>query len=267
MKGVILAGGLGTRLRPLTHACNKHLLPVWNKPMIYYPIVNLVKSGIKDIMIVSNDPDTFYKLVRKLQKEEVFFKQKNVSFMFGHQRGEGGIADALKVAREFVDGDSCCVMLGDNIYQFNCSTAVRSFKEFLQYSKRESGALIVTKMANKAKDLTRFGCTLGRHGDIEKIIEKPEFDDVVKYTESGYSMSIITGCYCYTPDVFDVCDKLKPSGRGELEIADVNNHYLAMGGLEEYMTDGWWSDAGTHESLLAACNLVRKGGSNYDEPE
>lgn len=267
MKGVILAGGLGTRLRPLTHACNKHLLPVWNKPMIYYPIVNLVKSGIKEIMIVSNEPDAFYKLIGKLQKEEPFFKHKGVSFMLGHQRGEGGIADALKVARDFVGDENCCVMLGDNIYQFDCSTAVRSFKEFLQYSKCESGALIVTKMANKAKDLTRFGCTLGRYGSIEQLIEKPTFEQVCDWTEGGLSMAIITGCYCYTPDVFDICDKLKPSGRGELEITDVNKHYLSLGCLEEYLTDGWWTDAGTHESLLAASNLVRKQGANNSEPE
>lgn len=260
MKGVILAGGLGSRLRPLTRVANKHLLPVWDQPMIHYPIENLLKSGIKEIVIVSNDVDGFYRVLSD--------NSYGCKLTFAWQKGEGGIADALKSARDFVGDDNCCVILGDNIYQYHCGTAVRSFHEFLEYSKCDKGALIVTQQANKAEDLTRFGCTVSPSGgDIEQLVEKPHIKECEDWIESGRSMRIITGCYCYTPDVFDICDHLKPSGRGELEITDVNQAYLEQGCLEEWMIEGWWQDAGTFESLYRAGSLVREDGSNNDEPE
>lgn len=260
MKGVILAGGLGSRLSPLTRVANKHLLPVWDQPMIHYPIENLLKSGIKEIVIVSNDADGFYRVLSD--------NSYGCKLTFAWQKGEGGIADALKSARDFVGDDNCCVMLGDNIYQYSCATAVRSFQEFMQYSKCDNGALIVTKQANKLEDLTRFGCVVSPHGGkIEKLVEKPHSEECEGWAESGSDASIITGCYCYTPDVFEICDKLKPSHRGELEITDVNQQYLDRGCLEEIQIDGWWQDAGTFESLYQAATLVRQHGANNDEPE
>jgi glucose-1-phosphate thymidylyltransferase len=256
MKGVILAGGLGTRLLPFTHNTNKHLLPVWDKPMIHYPIESLLKSGIKDIMIVSNDQDAF---------REACADEYSCKFQFAHQEGEGGIAAALSVARDYVGDDNCCVMLGDNIYQFNASVAVRSFKEWQEFGSCTQGALIVTKAAATAEDCTRFGCAVSQHQDIEELIEKPSFDKVVELTSEGHDVRIITGTYCYTPDVFDICANLTPSGRGELEITDVNSEYLRRGCLEEFHTDGWWQDAGTFESLYQATTRVRKDGANHDD--
>lgn len=257
MKGVILAGGLGSRLSPLTRVANKHLLPVWDMPMIHYPIENLVNSGIKDVFIVSNDVDAFYKILSG--------HSYDCELTFGHQEGEGGIADALKTARDFVGDDNCCVMLGDNIYQNHCGTAVRSFKEFLKYGGHKSGAAIITQQANKAEDLTRFGCTVSQHGDVLQLVEKPKLKDCGSWIESGYNMRIITGCYCYTPDVFDICDQLVHSDRGELEITDVNKDYLKRGCLDDLWIDGWWQDAGTFESLYQAATLVRRDGANNEE--
>ncbi len=259
MRGVILAGGLGTRLMPMTHLLNKHLLPVWDKPMIHYPIDNMIKSGIKEMVIISNNPDAFMRALRKSNyKAEIHF---------GYQKGEDGIAAALKGAREFVGDNTCCVMLGDNIYQYRASVARRSFEEFMQFGNCDQGGLIVTRQANVAEELTRFGCAFSDYTGLKKIVEKPKIEVVEEAVTSGVSASIVTGTYFYTPDVFDVCDNLKPSARGEYEITDVNTHYLENGCLQEYATDGWWQDAGTFESLYQATTVVRNEGANIAELE
>lgn len=259
MKGVILAGGLGTRLMPLTHMLNKHLLPVWDKPMIHYPVDNLIKSGIKEILIISNDPDAFVRAFRK--------SKYKADIRFGWQKGESGIAHALLSAREFVGDDTCCVMLGDNIYQYRVSIAKRSFEEFMQYGSCGQGGLIVTKQANLAEDLTRFGCAFSDYTGLRRIVEKPDIKVIKEAVGSGSSASIVTGTYFYTPDVFDVCKNLKPSARREYEITDVNTHYLEKGCLQEYATEGWWQDAGTFESLYQATTIVRNEGANIAELE
>jgi glucose-1-phosphate thymidylyltransferase len=240
MKGVILAGGLGTRLYPLTKITNKHLLPVHDKPMIYYPLQALVNAGIRDILIVTggNHAGDFLKLLGNGKE----FGLQHVNYTY--QEGEGGIAAALALAEYFSEGEKICVVLGDNIIEKNILHAVRAFE------KQERGARILLK---EVPDAHRFGVPEIRNGRILRIEEKPP------NPPSSYA---VTGIYMYDADVFQIIKTLKPSGRGELEITDVNNDYLRRGFLTYDILDGWWTDAGTFESLLRASNLVAETGAN-----
>ncbi|TMB00606.1 MAG: spore coat protein [Deltaproteobacteria bacterium] len=208
MKGVVLAGGLGTRLLPLTRITNKHLLPVLDRPMIYYPLQTLINAAITDIM------------------------------------SEGGIAAALALAEHFADGGKVCVILGDNLIEGSIASAVARFR------RQPSGARIVLK---EVDDAERFGVAEVRDGRIVSIEEKP------RRPKSRYA---VTGIYMYDGRVFDIIRTLEPSGRGELEITDVNNWYLARGELACEVLEGWWTDAGTMESLHRAGNLVAQTGAN-----
>ena len=251
MKGVILAGGLGTRLRPLTLVTNKHLLPVYDRPMVYYPIQCLATAGINEILIVTGGEHAgdFLKLLKN-------GKQLGLKHLeYAYQEGEGGIADALKLAEDFADGDKVCVVLGDNIIQGNLKRAAGDF--FTQ----PTGAKILLK---EVPDPERFGVARlegegpgrsggGSGGRIIEIIEKPE------KPPSNYA---VTGIYFFDSDVFTICQTLKPSGRGELEITDVNNAYLERGDLTYDILEGWWTDAGTFDSLRKATDLVADGGAN-----
>jgi glucose-1-phosphate thymidylyltransferase len=240
MKGVILAGGLGTRLYPLTKITNKHLLPVFDKPMIYYPLQALVNSGIRDILIVTggNHAGDFLKLLGNGKE----FGLQHVNYTY--QEGEGGIAAALDLAEYFSEGEKICVILGDNIIEKNIVHAVRAFE------KQERGAKILLK---EVPDAHRFGVPEVRDGRILRIEEKPS------NPPSNYA---VIGIYMYDPEVFRIIKNLKPSGRGEMEITDVNNEYLRRGTLTYDVLEGWWTDAGTFESLLRASTLVAETGAN-----
>ena len=242
MKGVVLAGGLGSRLYPLTKITNKHLLPVFDKPMIYYPIQCLVNAGITEIMVVTggNYAGHFLQLLRNGSD----FGLRRLGYAY--QEGEGGIADALKLAEEFADGDSICVVLGDNIIEGNIKKAADDF------AAQGGGAKIMLK---EVHDPHRFGvATVAADGKVEKIVEKPKDPET--------NLAVI-GIYMYDADVFNICRELKPSDRGELEITDVNNEYVRRGNLTCEVLDGWWTDAGTFESLYRSSTLVREGGANH----
>ena len=236
MKGIILAGGLGSRLHPLTKVTNKHLLPVYHKPMIYYPLETLVRAGIRDILIVTggNSAGDFLKLLGNGRE----FGLSHLEYTY--QEGEGGIAKALSLAEDFADGDRIVVILGDNIIE----QAVGSFVE--RFRKQKAGARILLK---KVPDPERFGVVELRGRKMVGIAEKP------KRPKSSY---VVTGIYCYDNQVFDIVRTLKPSGRGELEITDVNNYYLKRGLMEYDILRGFWTDAGTFDSLLRANWLVAK---------
>ena len=237
MKGVILAGGLGTRLMPCTKVTNKHLLPVYDKPMIYYPLKTLINAGLEDIMIVTggNNAGDFLRLLGNGRK----FGIKDISYTY--QEGEGGIADALKLAEDFADNDKLAVMLGDNVIENDISDAVKEFE------KQEKGARIFLKEVDNPE---RFGVAEIKDGTVINIAEKP------KKPVSNYA---VVGIYMYDSDVFDIIRMLKPSDRGELEITDVNNEYIRRGIMTYSILDGWWTDAGTSfESLFRASRLVRK---------
>jgi len=240
MKGVILAGGLGTRLHPLTKITNKHLLPVHDKPMIYYPIQTLINAGIQDILIVTggNNAGDFLRLLGNGKE----FGLKHVNYTY--QEGEGGIAAALRLAEYFADGEKICVVLGDNIIEKNICHAVQSF------TQQPDGAKILLK---EVPDPHRFGVPIIENGRIIAIEEKPK---------APRSQFAVVGVYMYDPDVFRIIQTLKPSARGELEITDVNNEYIRRGNLTYDILDGWWTDAGTFESLLRASNLVAQTGAN-----
>ena len=237
MKGVILAGGLGTRLMPCTKVTNKHLLPVYDKPMIYYPLRTLTNAGLEDIMIVTggNNAGDFLRLLGNGKK----FGLKDISYTY--QEGEGGIADALKLAEDFADNDKLVVMLGDNVIENDISDAVKEFE------KQERGARIFLKEVDNPE---RFGVAEIKDGMVINIAEKPE---------NPISRHAVAGIYMYDSDVFEIIRMLKPSGRGELEITDVNNEYIRRGTMTYSILDGWWTDAGTSfESLFRASRLVRK---------
>ena len=236
IKGVILAGGLGKRLHPLTKITNKHLLPIYCKPMIYYPIQTLVDAGIKDILIVTGGMHAGEFL--RLLGDGTEFGLTHINYTY--QEGEGGIAEALKMAEHFAGNDKIVVILGDNIIEKDIKKPVAEFK------KQPCGAKILIK---KVEDPNRFGVVELKGGKIISIEEKP------KRPKSDY---IVTGIYMYDNKVFDIAKKLKPSKRGELEITDVNNAYLKKGELTYSILDGWWTDAGTFESLLRANNLIAK---------
>jgi glucose-1-phosphate thymidylyltransferase len=240
MKGVVLGGGIGSRLHPLTRVTNKHLLPVYDKPMIYYPIQLLVNLGIEDIMLVTGGQSAgdFLRLLCNGKD----FGLKGLSYAY--QEGEGGIAAALRLAEHFADDDSICVVLGDNIIEGNVCHAADAFR------KQGRGAHIVLK---EVHDPERFGCPEIVDGRILRIEEKP------KQPKSNYA---VTGIYFFDPTVFEKISRLKPSWRGELEVTDINNMYLEEGTLSYSVLAGWWTDAGTFESLRRATNLVATTGAN-----
>jgi glucose-1-phosphate thymidylyltransferase len=240
LKGVVLAGGLGMRLRPLTAVTNKHLLPVYDRPMIYYPIQTLVNAGITDIMIVTggNSAGDFLKLLGNGKA----FGLKHLNYTY--QEGEGGIAEALSLVEHFAAGDPVCVVLGDNIIEGNIAAAVRAYRH------QGTGAKIILK---KVPDAHRFGVPELNGRNVLRIEEKPEAP------KSEYA---VIGIYMYDNEVYDIIRTLKPSGRGELEITDVNNDYIERDEMTWEELEGWWTDAGTFESLLYASNLVAETGAN-----
>lgn len=243
MKGVVLAGGLGSRLFPLTKITNKHLLPVYDKPMIYYPIETLINAGIKDIMIVTggNYAGHFLQLLGNGRN----FGLKDLNYTY--QQGEGGIADALSLVEHFADDEPVCVVLGDNIIEKNICQAAKSYRH------QGGGAKILLK---KVSDPQRFGVPELDGRRVVRIEEKPA------EPKSDYA---VIGIYMYDAEVFKIIKTLVPSGRGELEITDVNNAYIDRGEMTWDELDGWWTDAGTFESLLRASNLVAETGANNME--
>jgi glucose-1-phosphate thymidylyltransferase len=234
MKGVVLAGGLGTRLYPLTKVTNKHLLPIYHKPMIYYPIETLVGAGIRDILIVTGGKNAgdFLRLLGNGRE----FGLRHINYTY--QEGEGGIAAALSLAEFFADGKSICVVLGDNLIQDSIAPYVHNFM------KQNGGARILLK---EVEDPQRFGVAEISGARIVRIEEKPEVP-ISRYA--------VTGIYMYDAEVFEILKTLKPSKRGELEITDVNNAYIRKGKMSYDILEGWWTDAGTFESLLRASVLV-----------
>jgi glucose-1-phosphate thymidylyltransferase len=237
MKGIILAGGLGTRLRPLTKVTNKHLLPVYDKPMIFYPLKVLVDAGITDIMVVTggNNAGDFLRLLGNGREFGLHHLH------YAYQEGEGGIAEALSLARFFADDDQLCVVLGDNLIEDSIRPYVQKFKE------QPAGAKILLK---EVPNCERFGVPELEGDKVVKIYEKPQV------APSKYA---VTGIYMYDHRVFDIISTLEPSKRGELEITDVNNRYIEQGEMTYDILEGWWTDAGTIESLLRANNLVAQG--------
>jgi len=236
VKGIVLAGGLGTRLSPLTKITNKHLLPVYNKPMIYFPIRTLVDAGIEDILIVTggNNAGDFLRLLGNGKE----FGLKHLNYTY--QEGEGGIAEALGLAEYFADREKMVVILGDNLIEGGISKAVQAFR------RQDRGARILLK---KVPEPQRFGVAEIRDGRIVGIDEKP------KIPKSNLA---VTGIYMYDQQVFEIIKTLKPSDRGELEITDVNNAYIAQGTMSYEILEGWWTDAGTFESLYHATCLIAK---------
>ena len=241
MKGVILAGGYGTRLAPLTRVTNKHLLPVHHKPMIYYPIECLVNAGIEEIMIVTggNKAGEFLELLGNGKD----FGLRELHYTY--QDGAGGIAEALGLTRDFVDSDKVVVILGDNIIENNICQAVGNF-----FTQRQGAKILLQEVP----DPERFGVAeIDEKGDVLSVEEKP------KQAKSKYA---VIGIYMYDNTVFDIVAQLEPSGRGELEITDVNNVYIQKGIMTSEILQGWWTDAGTLESLHRASMLVAESGAN-----
>jgi len=231
MKGIVLAGGTGSRLYPLTKVTNKHLLPVGNKPMIYYPIEKLTQAGIDEILIVTGT-EHVGDVVNLLGSGKDF----GCRFTYKVQDEAGGIAQALGLARNFAGGDSMSVILGDNIFEMSLNDPVKNFDS--------SAASILLK---EVDDPERFGVAEIEADKIKTIEEKPE---------NPKSNFAVTGIYFYPPDVFDIIETLKPSGRGELEITDVNNHYVRENRMKFSVMDGWWTDAGTPNSYKKANELA-----------
>jgi len=236
VKGVVLAGGLGTRLAPMTRVTNKHLLPVYDRPMIYYPIQTLVEAGIAEILLVTggNNAGDFLRLLGDGKD----FGLRHLNYTY--QEGEGGIAAALRLAEHFAGGEPICVILGDNILERSIRPAVE------RYAARGRGGLVLLK---EVPDPERFGVPVFAGDRIVRIEEKPNVP------ASRYA---VVGVYMYDARVFDVIRTLAPSGRGELEITDVNNQYLAWGELDHAFVEGWWTDAGAVESLFRATTFVAR---------
>ena len=243
MKGVVLAGGLGKRLLPLTKITNKHLLPIYNRPMIYYPIMTLVEAGIKDIMIVTggSHAGSFLRLLGNGNT----FGLKGINYTY--QEYEGGIAEALSLTEYFANNDKVVVILGDNIIEKGISQEVEKFE------KQSKGARILIKEVDSPE---RFGVVDFKDDKVVAIEEKPQVP------KSSFA---VTGIYMYDSKVFDFIRNLKPSDRGELEITDVNNMYLKAGQMEYSILDGWWTDAGTFDSLLRANVLVAQKNKSLSE--
>lgn len=248
MKGVVLAGGTGTRLYPLTRITNKHLLPVYDKPMIYYPLQTLVDAGIQDIMIVTGgyNAGDFLRLLG--QGREFGLRH----LQYAYQEQAGGIAEALSLAQDFVDRDKCVVILGDNILE-------RSIAPFVdRFQRQERGGRILLKEMEDQRHLSHLGVPIIENNRLLFIREKPSTPP------SPYA---VIGVYMYDSSVFDVVSTLKPSGRGELEITDVNNAYIDRGEMEFDVIDGWWGDAGESiEAYLAAINFVSQVGGGTHAP-
>ena len=240
MKGVILAGGLGTRLYPLTKITNKHLLPIYDRPMIYYPIEALLNAGIRDIMIVTGGKKSGDFLSLLGNGSDFGLKHLNYTY----QKGEGGIAEALSLCEHWAAEEPVCVILGDNIIERNMARAVRNFSE------QKVGAKIMLK---EVHDPERFGVAELKGERVVAIEEKP------RHPKSNLA---VIGIYLYDARVFEIIKTLEPSDRGELEITDVNNWYIRDGSMTFEVLEGWWTDAGTFESLLRAANLVAEGGAN-----
>jgi glucose-1-phosphate thymidylyltransferase len=240
MKGVVLAGGTGSRLNPLTRVTNKHLLPVFDKPMVYYPIQTLVNAGIQEILLVTGGKNAgdFLRLLGNGRP----FGLKHLNYTY--QEGEGGIAEALGLAEFFAAGEPICVVLGDNIIENNICHAVETFK------KQKEGAKVLLK---EVEDAQRFGVAEIQNNRVVGIEEKPTAP------KSRYA---VIGVYLYDSTVFQKIRRLKPSGRGELEISDVNNFYIQEDKLSYEILEGWWTDAGTFDSLLRANQLVAMTGAN-----
>lgn len=240
MKGVVLAGGLGSRLLPCTRITNKHLLPVYDRPMVHYPLQCLVAAGIDEVMLVTggNYAGDFLQLLGNGKE----FGLKDLHYTY--QEGEGGIADALRLAEDFADGGKIAVVLGDNIVERSIKPAVDA------YRRQEIGARILLK---EVPDPERFGVAVFENDRIVRIEEKPR---------QPLSNLAVTGIYFFDQQVFEMIHRLKPSDRGELEISDVNNMYLERGQMEWSELEGWWTDAGTWPSLLRASNLVAETGAN-----
>jgi glucose-1-phosphate thymidylyltransferase len=237
VKGIVLAGGTGSRLYPLTKITNKHLLPIYNKPMIYYPIQTLVEAGIRDILLVTGGRNSGDFLRLLANGKEFGLAHLNYTY----QEGEGGIADALGLAEHFADGEKICVILGDNIIEGSIRDAVDAFRE------QPRGARILLK---EVPDAERFGVAELMGDRIAGIEEKPQ------KPKSSYA---VTGIYLYDGTVFEKVRQLVPSRRGELEITDVNNSYIREGTMSFTYLQGWWTDAGTFDSMLRASNLVAQG--------
>lgn len=242
MKGIVLAGGLGSRLQPLSKVTNKHLLPIYDRPLIYYPIQSLVDAGIEEILIVTggNNAGDFLKLLGNGRE----FGLKHLDYTY--QEGNGGIADALSLAEHFSDNDSVCVILGDNVYEKSLKRSVESYKQ------QNVGARVHLKAVDNPG---RFGVAVLDGDRVVHIEEKP------LHPKSDLA---VTGMYMYDSDAFHIIKTLKPSGRGELEITDVNNAYIEAGKMSYEIVDGWWSDAGTFDSLLRTNILVagQRGGAS-----
>ena len=241
MKGIILAGGLGTRLRPCTSVTNKHLLPVYDRPMIYYPLQTLINAGIRDIMVVTGGPfaGDFLKLLGNGKE----FGLAHLNYTY--QEGEGGIAEALSLCEHFADGEPICVVLGDNLIENNINHAVKKFTDAGSH-----GAMILLKEVDDAR---RFGVAELKDGKVISIVEKP-LKPITNFA--------VTGFYLYDAKVFTYIKTLERSARGELEITDVNNRYITDSELSFDFLEGWWTDAGTFPSLHRASNLVAEGGAN-----
>jgi glucose-1-phosphate thymidylyltransferase len=245
MKGVILAGGTGSRLYPLTKITNKHLLPVYDRPMIYYPIDLLVKAGIRDIMVVTggNHAGEFLRLLGNGQE----FGLQHLAYAY--QEKPGGIAEALGLTEHFVGSDRVCVILADNILQYSIAPAVRTFE------RQERGARI---LLTEVEDPTQYGVAELRDGKVAGIEEKPK---------APKSRLAVIGVYFYDADVFRVVRDLVPSARGELEITDVNNAYVLAGAMTYEVLPGWWGDAGASiDALWDVSHLVAETGANLDPP-
>jgi glucose-1-phosphate thymidylyltransferase len=243
LKGIVLAGGLGTRLYPITKITNKHLLPIYDKPMIFYPIRTLVDAGITEILVVTggNNAGDFLRILGNGKE----FGLKHINYTY--QEGEGGIAQALSLAEHFADKEPVAVILGDNVYE---QSVAASAAEFIAHGR---GAKIHLK---KVENPQRFGVPIIDGKRIVKIEEKP------KQPKSDYA---VTGLYMYDATVFEIIKTLKPSGRGELEITDVNNAYIDRNDMTHAIIDGWWSDAGTFDSLLRTNILVASTRSGNPE--
>ncbi|AZR72012.1 spore coat protein [Anoxybacter fermentans] len=233
MKGVILAGGTGSRLYPVTKVVNKHLLPVYNRPLIYYPIETMKKTGITDIMVVLGG-ESVGELIKLLGSGEEF----GVKLTYRYQEGAGGIAQALGLAEDFIGNEKMMVILGDNIIEDNLKDAVTDFLN----SKLKAGIFL-----KEVSDPERFGIAEIKNGKVKKIEEKPE---------NPKSNFAVTGIYLYDSQVFEIIKALKPSDRGELEITDVNNAFILQNSLKAYYLKGYWIDAGKFESLYRATSIV-----------
>ncbi|MFH1545318.1 MAG: sugar phosphate nucleotidyltransferase [archaeon] len=235
MKGIILAGGTGSRLYPCTKVTNKHLLPVYDKPMIYYPLNTLLEAGIKDILIISGKEHAgdFLKLLGS-------GKEFNAKFTYELQEDAGGIAQALALGEDFVDNDKFAVILGDNIFEDNIKKDVEEFSN----GKEEARIFI-----KEVPDPERFGVVELNGESVVGIEEKP------KNPKTNF---IVTGLYMYSSSVFDVIRDLKPSGRGEYEITDVNNKYIKSNSLKATVLKGFWSDAGAFDSMHRAATFMRE---------